>query len=414
MKAYASRICCLDLDTFFVSVERVLDPTLVGKPVIVGGRPGERGVVTAASYEVRALGVRSGLSLTEAGRLAPHAVYLPGRHGTYGDYAQRVRDVVARFCPVISIASIDEMFLDFRGCERMLARPGDGDADATIERTVWSIVHSLDAELGLPASVGIGTSRSVAKIASTLAKPQGVLLVPHGQEAEFLAPLPVRRYPGIGPVAEQKLARVGIGTLGQLASAGRRMLRGVLGAWADPIRAGARGEAPADLGDDRPAFREHDPEGGIVGSISNERTFREDVGDADCITSMLCALSERVCWRARRRGVQARTVTLKLRYADFETLSRGRTITPTCTEQEVFPVVMDLYRRARTRPLRLRLLGVALSNLGLYAEQGRLFGEDTRLRGVVDTIRDKYGFDSLRRGTATGRAFRRDDPRTRA
>jgi len=161
MKAYASRICCLDLDTFFVSVERVLDPSLKGQPVIVGGRPGERGVVTAASYEVRELGVRSGLSLTEAARLAPHAVYLPGRHSTYGEYARSVREVVARFCPEIRIASIDEMFLDFRGCERLLSRPGDVDADATIERTIWSIVHTLDAELGLPASVGIATSRRV-------------------------------------------------------------------------------------------------------------------------------------------------------------------------------------------------------------------------------------------------------------
>jgi len=414
MKAYASRICCLDLDTFFVSVERVLDPSLEGRPVIVGGRPGERGVVTAASYEVRALGVRSGLSLTEAGRLAPHAVYLPGRQSTYGDYAERVREVVARFCPVIRVASIDEMYLDFRGCERMLARPGDGDADDTIERTVWSIVHTLDAELGLPASVGIATSRALAKIASNLAKPQGVVLVPVGEEAAFLEPLPVRRYPGIGPVAEGNLARVGVQTLGQLATADMGTLRGVLGAWADGIRAGARGDAPADLSDDRPAFREHDPEGGVVGSISNERTFREDVGDADSITSMVCSLCERVCWRARRRGVGARTVTLKLRYADFQTLTRSRTIAPTCSEQDVYPVVMDLYRRARTRPLRLRLVGVALSNLGLHATQGRLFGDDTRLRGVVDTIRDRYGFDSVRLATASGRAFRRDDPRTRA
>lgn len=414
MRAYASRICCLDLDTFFVSVERVLDPSLEGRPVIVGGHPGERGVVTAASYEVRALGVRSGLSLTEAGRLAPHAVFLPGRHSTYGDYAQQVRDVVARFCPVIRVASIDEMFLDFRGCERLLARPGDADADATIERTIWSIVHTLDAELGLPASVGIATSRAVSKIASNLAKPHGVLLVGHGQEPAFLAPLPVRSYPGIGPVAEARLAGLGIQTLGQLALADRRVLRGALGAWADPIRAGARGEAPADLGEDRPAFREHDPEGGVVGSISNERTFREDVSDPDTIASLLCALCERVCWRARRRGVQARTITLKLRYADFQTLTRGRTVAPTNSEQEVYPVVQDLFRRGRARRLRLRLLGVALSNLGFHAAQGRLFGDDTRLRGAVDSIRDRYGFDSVRLGTASGRAFRPDDPRTRA
>jgi len=414
MKAPAARICCLDLDTFFVSVERVLDPSLEGKPVIVGGLPGQRGVVTAASYEVRELGVRSGTSLTEAERLAPNAIFLPGRHGVYGEYAEQVREVVARFCPVIKIASIDEMYLDFRGCERMYHRPGDADADATIRRTVCEITAAVKAELGLPASVGIATSKAVSKIASTLAKPAGVLLVPAGTEPEFLADLPVRKYPGIGPVAEAKLARVGIETLGQLAAAPRAVVRRVLGAYATTIQQGSSGEASADLGDDRPAFREFDPEGGIVGSISNERTFREDVGDPDSIYSMLCALVERVCWRARKRGIQARTVTLKLRYSDFVTLSRSRTIRPTASEQELYPVICELYRRARTRPLRLRLLGVALSNLVDGNPQRRLFGDDTELRSTVDSIRARYGFDSVRLATASGRAFRRDDPKTRA
>ncbi len=414
MKAHAARICCLDLDTFFVSVERVLDPSLEGKPVVVGGLPGQRGVVTAASYEVRELGVRSGTSLTEAGRLAPNAIFLPGRHRVYGEYAARVREVVARFCPVIKIASIDEMYLDFRGCERMYHRPGDADEDATIRRTVWEITAAIKAELGLPSSVGIATSKAVSKIASTLAKPAGVLLVPAGAEPAFLTDLPVRRYPGIGPVAEAKLARLGIATLGRLAAAPRAEVRRVLGAYATTIQRGSYGEASADLGDDRPAFREFDPEGGIVGSISNERTFREDVGDADSIHSMLCALCERVCWRARKRGVQARTVTLKLRYADFVTLSRSRTIRPTASEQELYPVICELYRRARTRPLRLRLLGVALSNLGEVDQQRCLFGDDTELRSTVDDIRARYGFDSLRLATASRRAFRRDDPKTRA
>lgn len=414
MKADAPRICCLDLDTFFVSVERALDPSLVGRPVIVGGKPGERGVVTAASYEVRALGVRSGVSLTEAARLAPDAIYLPGHHRLYGEYAERVRAVVTRFCPVIQVASIDEMYLDFQGCERLLCRKGDADADATIRRTVSECVDAIQLELGLPASVGIATSRAVAKIASGLAKPRGILLVPAGAEAGFLAPLPVRRYPGIGPRAEARLARLGIETLGQLAAAPRAGLRQVLGAWTDRIQQGARGIASADLGADRPAFREHDPEGEVLGSISNERTFGEDVGDPDAILSMLCALCERVCWRARRRGVQARTITLKLRYADFQTLSRSRTVEPTASEREVFAVAQELYRRARTRSLRLRLLGVALSNLEPGDRQRPLFGEETRVRAQVDTIRDRYGFDVVRLATAAGRAFHRDDHRTRA
>src|SRR5262249_14732751 len=157
-----------------------LDPRLVGQPVVVGGHPGQRGVVTSASYEVRALGVRSGMSLTQAFELAPKAIFVPTRHGIYGDYAERVRNIAAATTPVPQMRSIAEMFRDFSGCERLYARPGDADADATILRLVRELVGAIDAQTGLPASAGIGTSRSVAKVASGVAKPHGVLLVPAG------------------------------------------------------------------------------------------------------------------------------------------------------------------------------------------------------------------------------------------
>src|SRR6185436_19745793 len=207
------RICCLDLDTFFVSVERLLDPSLRGKPVVVGGLPGQRGVVTSASYEVRAFGVRSGMSLTEAVKLAPNAIYLPTRHGVYGDYADRVWGIAESYTPLRRIASIDEMFLDFSGCERLHARPGDAGPDATIERVVRALTDEIEASVGLPSSAGIATRRSVAKVASGVAKPRGVLLVPAGAERGFLGPLPVRKLPGIGPVAEDKLQALGLTTL---------------------------------------------------------------------------------------------------------------------------------------------------------------------------------------------------------
>src|SRR5689334_18359367 len=165
MTLAAPRICCLDLDTFFVSVERLLDPSLIGKPVIVGGRPGQRGVVTAASYEVRELGVRSGMSLTRAAELAPHAVYLPTRHGVYGEYAGKVRRIAEDTTPICQVASIDEMFLDYSGCERLYHQSGDADGDATIERVVRELTGRIADEIGLPASAGIATSRSVAKVA---------------------------------------------------------------------------------------------------------------------------------------------------------------------------------------------------------------------------------------------------------
>lgn len=401
----AARICCLDLDTFFVSVERILDPSLVGKPVVVGGRPGSRGVVTAASYEVRALGVRSGMSLTRAGELAPNAIYLPTRHGTYGDYAAKVRAIAEGYTPQSRVASIDEMYLDFRGCARLYRRPGDADGDATIARVVREITARIASELGLPASCGIASSKAVAKVASGVAKPAGVILVAAGDEAAFLGPLPVRKLPGIGPVAEQKLLALGLHTLADVATAPAEALRPVFGAWTATIQRNARGEGMAELGRDRPAFREHDPEGEAIGSISNERTFLEDVSDPRCLEDRLCALTERVCWRARKRGVKARTVTLKLRYADFRTLTRGRTMWPTANERDVFPVVFDLFHGALLetrgrRRLRVRLLGLKLSNLGFYDEQLELFEGDGRLHQAVDDVRQRFGFEALRAGSS--------------
>jgi DNA polymerase-4 len=368
---------------------------LVGKPVVVGGMPGHRGVVTSASYEVRALGVRSGMSLTRAYELAPDAIYVPTRHDVYGDYADRVRKIAENYTPVSQVASIDEMFLDFSGCENLYHQPADNDADHTILRVARKLTDEIQERTGLPSSAGIATSRSVSKVASGVAKPRGVLLIPAGSEAEFLGRLPVRKFPGIGPVAEAKLQAIGLTTLAQVAAAPSGTLRPIFGAWTEAIQRGCRGEGAHELGRERPAFQEHDPDGLALGSISNERTFREDVRDPHCIESMLCSLCERVCWRARKRGVKARTVTLKLRYADFETLTRSRTMTPTDSELELYPVVRDIFERTRRRRMAIRLLGIALSNLGPYDQQLRMF-TDEALHKAVDGIRKSYGFDALR------------------
>ena len=397
----AARICCLDLDTFFVSVERLLDPSLVGKPVIVGGRPGQRGVVTAASYEVRALGVHSGMSMVEAYRRAPDAIYLSTRHGEYGDHAEKVRQLAERFTPIVRTASIDEFFLDFHGCEALYRRPEDRDDDAAIERTVRRMRDRIQDELGLPASAGIGATRHVAKIASGRAKPAGVLMVRAGTELAFLNPLPVRRYPGIGPVAEASLVRAGIETLGHLLDLPPGPLRDRFGKLADSVRRGALVATTTRVGRDRPAFREHDPDGLTVGSISNERTFHADVSDARTVRDQLRALSERVCWRARKRDVVARTVTLKLRYSDFETLNRSRTIPATNADASVYRCVLDLLRRAHTRKLPVRLLGVALSGLAPAHSQLPLPLGGARQGDVgvaMDAVRTRFGFDAIRRG----------------
>ena len=397
------RICCLDLDTFFVSVERVLDPSLEGKPVVVGGRPGSRGVVTAASYEVRRLGVKSGMSLVEAGRLAPDAIYLPTRGDTYGQYAERVREIARRYAPTVVVASIDEMFIDLSGCERLYGRACDDNGDLAIERAVLELTRAIDDELGLPASAGLATSKVMAKVASSLAKPRGVMLVPAGVERAVLAPLPVRSFPGIGPVAESKLHAAGYETLGAIATAPMLELRKVFGAWTPSILRGVQGQGCGALGRERPAFAEHDPEGETAGSISNERTFREDVSDPAAIESVLCGLCERVCWRARQRQVKARTVTLKLRYADFHTLTRSRTLFPTDSELELYPIVKDMLATARTRALPVRLLGMQLSNLGAF-EQLPLFDHHEKVSAVVDGIRARYGFSMVTLATQLGGA----------
>lgn len=402
-----ARICCLDLDTFFVSVERLIDPTLVGKAVVVGGRKFGRGVVTSSSYEARAFGVRSGMSIREASELAPHAVFLPGHHDAYGDYSRGAREIVERFSPVVIAASIDEQYVDFHGCESMYRRPEDEDDDATILRVVRSMTKAIADELGLPSSAGIATSKSTAKVACGLAKPAGVIMVMSGTEEATLAPLPVRKLPGIGPVSEQKLHAHGILTLGQLVTAPDEMLRPIFGAYTSGLRRDALGLGPDDLGRERPAFREHDPHGEYVGSISNERTFLE-TSEAET-HSMLCGLSERVCSRARSRGVVAGRVTLRLRYSDFHTITRSKTIAPSNADVEIHRVVLSLYRKARVRKLPVRLLGIALSKLSLEAPQMKLptLARADRRGATVDAVRVKFGYDAVHLATTIERAQKR-------
>jgi len=395
------RIVCLDLDCFFVSVERLLDPSLEGKQVVVGAAPGKRGVVTAVSYEARPLGVRSGMAISEAVRLAPDAVYLPPRHGVYSPYAKRVRTVLERFTPDVQTASIDEFFLDFRGTERLWHRPGDVDADATVLRVVWAMREAIQAEVGLPASAGLGTNRKIAKMASNVAKPAGVFMVGAGEEAAFLAPRPVRSFPGIGPATEARLQEAGVRTLGELLS--RSDLRGRR--VAESVRRASSGAREEGLGRDRPAFFEHDPKGETVGSISNERTFHADVGDRARVEAQLRALAERVCWRARKRGVRARTITVKVRTSDFHTVQRSRSGEATAGEREVFRVVLELLPRAWVHRRPVRLVGVQLSNfegpgpqLALPLPSGR-----ASIGTALDAVRARFGYDAVRLG-AVGRS----------
>jgi DNA polymerase IV len=412
--AAEARIVCVDLDTFFVSVERLLDPSLVGKPVVVGAAPGGRGgVVTSASYEVRALGVRSGMSVADAVLLAPDAIFLPTRHGVYSAYAEQVKDVLLTGTDVVQTASIDEFFLDFHGCERLWARPGDLDADATVVRRVREIRDDVEREVGLPASAGIATTRPLAKMASRLAKPAGVFTVPSGGELAFVAPQSVRAWPGIGPVSEAGLVDAGILTLGDLLTLAPGRLRARFGGLAERVRLGMDGDRNGELGRDRPAFHEHDPVGLTLGSISNERTLGA-LRDPVRVEDQLRGLAERVCWRARRRRIVARTVALKLRtlrfasgQRQFHTITRSRTGPPSAADGYVFACVRELLEGSWARSEPVRLLGVVLSNLEAAHPQLALpFGagpEDRPpVQEAIDAVRDRFGYDAIRLG-AIGR-----------
>ncbi len=336
----------------------------MGKPVVVGGLPGQRGVVTAASYEVRAFGVRSGMSLTKAVELAPHAIYLPTRHGVYGDYAVRVRRIAEGYTPVSQVASIDEMFLDFSGCESLYFAHGDRGPDFTIERTVRRLTDDIQAQVGLPSSAGIATSRSVAKVASGLAKPRGVLMVPAGTERAFLAPLPVRKFPGIGPVAEQKLVALGMKTLGErgdsAAPRARAPIRrlGRLRAARLPRSGGARARSRAPrLSGARSVgqrSRHH-----LERAHVSRRRARPRLHRLDAVRAVRASLLS--SQKARREGSDRLAQAALRRLPD--TLQRSRSITPTCSELELYPVIRDLFDQARTRRTAIRLLGICLSNL---------------------------------------------------
>lgn len=401
-----ARICCLDLDTFFVSVERLLNPDLIGKPVVVGALPGNRGVVTAASYEVREFGVKSGMPIAKAYKLAPHAVFVPTQFGRYSPYSKQVRAILERYTPTVRAASIDEFYLGFAGCERLYRHPDDGDDDTTIERVVDEIRAAVKDETGLPCSAGIGTSHAIAKIASGRAKPAGTLMVPRGGEAAFLWRLPVRKFPGIGPVAEAKLNDAGIDTLGELVSAshlgGQRSLSGLR----DRVMRTLDPSGDVRWQDERPAFHEHDEQGSTVGSISNERTFSADVGDDRKVRDQLQALCERVAWRARQRGMHARTVTLKLRYADFQTLTRARTIPATNADADILRCVIDLYEKAHTRRIAMRLVGVQLANF-VPADRQQTLAFDGRpqaqIGAAVDAVRKQFGYEAIRMGATKGK-----------
>jgi DNA polymerase IV len=386
-----SSILHVDMDAFFVSVELLERPDLRGKPVVVGGRPDQRGVVSAASYEARKYGIHSAMPLRTAGRLCPHAIFLDGHHEKYAECSDRVASILAKFSPIVEMVSIDEAYLDLSGTERL-----HGPPFAAADKLLRQISKSTQ----LPCSGGLATTRLVAKVASDQAKPRGLVWVAPGMEARFLAPLPIRKIPGIGEVTERALRALGIETVDQLASHTQEKLEKIFGQWGTALYRKARG------GDAYEFLIDAEPK-----SISQNHTFGEDTADVAQMETMLSHLSQKACKRLREAGLSARTLTLTIRYAGFETHTRSKTMSePVHLDADIFAVFLGQLREYRDVKRKVRLLGVALSGLSHGAEQLDLLEADRRekldkLTSATDRLRDKFGFGSVQ----FGGSLRRDD-----
>ena len=381
----------VDMDAFFVSVEELFDPSLKGKAVVVGGQRHERGVASAASYEARRFGVHSAMPLRTAAKLCPHAIFVDGHPERYRDCSQKVYEVLSRFTPLVEMASIDEAYLDMTGTERLLGPPL-GAADA-LHRT-------MKAETQLNCSIGIGTSRLIAKVSSGQAKPNGVLWVLPGQEACFLAPLDVATIPGVGKVMEKSLLDLGVRKVGDLARLEAKFLEERFGKWGLALAGKALG---LDAGGwfDSEVGADMDPK-----SISHEHTFEVDTGDAEQLEATLTRLCEMVGRRLREHGLHARTLQLKLRTANFHTITRAHSLpAPTQLDTEIFEQVRTLFRSNWKKGTLVRLLGVHASSFEEREGQMNLIEDGLHDRwkqalSAADRLRDKYGEStvSLARG----------------
>ena len=370
------------MDAFFVSVEELFDPSLKGKPVVVGGRPNERGVVSAASYAARKFGVHSAMPLRTAYKLCPQAIFVDGHPDRYRDYSHKVYDVLRSFSPLVEMASIDEAYLDITGTERLYGPP---------LHAAHLLHQKMKEQTALNCSIGIAASRLVAKISSDQAKPNGVLWIIPGREAAFLAPLDVRKVPGVGKVTEKSLHTLGIRKVGDLACLDEAFLEERFGKWGMALAGKSRG---LDAGGwfDTEIGTDEGPK-----SISHEHTFSEDTAELPQLEATLSRLSEMVGRRLREHGLHARTIQLKLRYSDFSTITRAHSV-PRATQldTELFEEIRELFRRNWRSGAAVRLLGVHVSGWAEGNEQLGLIGEErherwTQALAAADRLRDRFG-----------------------
>jgi DNA polymerase-4 len=389
----------VDMDAFFVSVELLARPDLRGKPVIVGGQKDQRGVVTSASYEARKYGVRSAMPLRTAGKLCPQGIFLDGHHELYGQWSDRVAAILGRYSPIVEMASVDEAYLDLAGTERLHGPP---------LAAAHTLLRNITAETGLPCSGGLARTRLVAKVASEQAKPRGLLWISTGAEMEFLAPLGVRRIPGIGRVTETALHKLGIETVAQLARTSRASLEERFGQWGVALYRKARGEDAWEFAVDA------EPK-----SISHDHTFSVDTADRANIEAILSLLTQKAGKRLREWGLRTGTVQLTLRDDRFHTITRQRTLPqPAQVDARILAAVSELFSAAWRPGQKLRLVGVGLSSFSRGDEQLGLLDAESRekqerLAYATDLLRDRFGFSKIQLGGSIRPTAPGDSPKKR-
>jgi DNA polymerase IV len=387
----------VDMDAFFVSVEELFDPSLKGKPVVVGGQRSERGVVSAASYAARKFGVHSAMPLRTAAKLCPQAIFVDGHPERYRECSEKVYGVLSAFSPQLEMASIDEAYLDMTGTRRLHGPPLEA-ADKLHRR--------MKDETLLNCSIGIGSSRLIAKVSSGQAKPNGVLWILPGEEVKFLAPLDVREIPGVGKVMEKHLHELGIMKVRDLARLAESELEERFGKWGLALAGKARGEDAGGWFDSEVGAHED------AKSISHEHTYNEDTADASQLESTLMRLSEMVGRRLREANLYARTLQLKLRYKDFTTITRAHSRTdPTQLDGEIFEEIRALFRGNWKKGMQVRLLGVHASSFEAQPEQMDLLGSGSQKRWhdalvAIDKLRDRFGESSVKLASGLRGTFR--------
>jgi DNA polymerase IV len=375
----------LDLDAFFVSVERILNPKLKEKSVIVGGDPKcGRGVVAACSYEARQYGLHSAMPIRTAYRLCPNGIYIHGNFNEYVRYSDRVENILSKYAPMVEPASIDEFYLDMTGCQKIYCSMFS--FALFIQKEIWT-------KLSLPCSIGIGSNKTIAKIASDYMKPTGITYVLPGMEKEFLSPMPVETIPGVGKITLKDLNSKGIYKIGDITNLPQEYFAAAYGKYGIDLWRKANGEGTEYLTIQRERK-----------SISKETTFNEDVTSNEFLKETLFEFAGKICQTMRNHRWIASTINVKLRYSDFQTLTRSRTIKPTDDDKIIFDTAWQLLSKAQTRRVAVRLIGMGLTNFSEYSEQEFLFEDEEMKRKkmfrAVTLIRDKFGYNIIKFGSS--------------